>query len=216
MKTHRIPTLFALIAALFVVSGCAVETTDTESVAQAIYDLRRPGRVEILRGNNGKHYFHLKAGNGQIILQSQGYVAKAGAENGVESVKTNAIDLANYDLHEAKNGEWYFNLIAQNGQVIGTSETYVTKYNATRGMETVQRVTAKVLRYEAALNGGAGFELFEGKDGQLYFHLEAANHEIVLQSEGYASEAGARNGIDSVRDNGRVIDNYEILPASNG
>jgi len=216
MKTNRIATLLALILSAFIATGCAVETVDEENIAASTDELRAPGKFVIFVGKDGQFYFHLKSGNGQIILDSEGYVARAGAENGIESVKNNAVDAANFQLKEAKDGQWYFNLRAANYQVIGTSEMYVSKYNAKRGAKTVQRVVTKLLRYEAALNGGAAFEIFVGKDGQYYFHLEAANHEIILQSEGYVSYAGALNGVESVRTNGKDVANFDIEQASNG
>ncbi len=42
--------------------------------------------------SNGKFYFNLIAGNQQIIGNSQMYASKAGMENGIESVKTNAVE----------------------------------------------------------------------------------------------------------------------------
>ena len=36
--------------------------------------------------------FDLKATNGQVIAVSEGYKAKAGCENGIASVKKNAVD----------------------------------------------------------------------------------------------------------------------------
>ena len=36
--------------------------------------------------------FDLKATNGQVIAVSEGYKAKASCENGIESVKKNAVD----------------------------------------------------------------------------------------------------------------------------
>lgn len=47
-------------------------------------------RFEVLESKNGKHYFNLKATNGQIIGTSQMYESAAGCQNGVESVKKNA------------------------------------------------------------------------------------------------------------------------------
>lgn len=41
---------------------------------------------------NGKYYFNLKAGNGQIIGTSQMYETTAGRDKGIESVKDNAPD----------------------------------------------------------------------------------------------------------------------------
>jgi uncharacterized protein YegP (UPF0339 family) len=38
---------------------------------------------------------------------------------------------------------------------------------------------------------------FPGKDGKWYFHLKAANGEVVSQSEGYESREGAAKGIEA-------------------
>jgi len=58
-------------------------------------------------------------------------VDKAGAAGGIESVKQNAHDDTRYERNEAKEGQHFFNLLASNGQVIGTSEMY----KATASME---------------------------------------------------------------------------------
>ena len=50
------------------------------------------GKFEISKRSNGEYQFNLKAGNGQVILASQGYADKAGCKNGIESVKKNAPD----------------------------------------------------------------------------------------------------------------------------
>jgi uncharacterized protein YegP (UPF0339 family) len=50
------------------------------------------GRYDRLEAKNGKPYFNLKAGNGQIIGNSEMYESLASRENGIESVKKNAPD----------------------------------------------------------------------------------------------------------------------------
>lgn len=47
-------------------------------------------KFEILESKNGKHYFNLKATNGQIIGSSQMYETLASCKNGVASVMNNA------------------------------------------------------------------------------------------------------------------------------
>jgi uncharacterized protein len=42
-------------------------------------------------------------------------------------------------------------------------------------------------------------EPFEGKDGKWYWHLKAANGEIVSGSEGYETQGGAERGIDDAK-----------------
>ena len=87
---------------------------------------------------NDEYYFNLKAGNHEIILQSEGYKAKSGAENGIESVRLNAEEDVKFERLIAKNGQHYFNLKSGNGQVIGTSEMYATKASAENGIASVK------------------------------------------------------------------------------
>ena len=55
-------------------------------------------RYERLVSKSGKPYFVIKAGNHQVIGQSQQYESEAGRDNGIESVKKNAIDAVVVDL----------------------------------------------------------------------------------------------------------------------
>ncbi len=70
-----------------------------------------------------QYMFNLKAGNGEIVLTSERYTTKQGAQNGIASVKTNAPHEARYRRHDGRAGP-YFTLVAANGEVIGTSEAY--------------------------------------------------------------------------------------------
>lgn len=78
-------------------------------------------KYEIFKSErNNEFYFHLKAaGNSEIILQSEGYTRKASCLGGIESVKKNSQNEDNFDRLVAKNGEYYFNLVAGNGEIIG-------------------------------------------------------------------------------------------------
>ena len=49
-------------------------------------------RFESKTSSNGKHYFNLKAANGQIIGTSEMYESSSSRDNGIASVKTNAKD----------------------------------------------------------------------------------------------------------------------------
>lgn len=87
----------------------------------------------------GEWRFHLKAGNGEKILHSEGYKAEAGCDNGIASVKTNSQDDGKYVDLESSNGQHYFNLKASNGQVIGTSEMYTSTSGRDNGKASVKR-----------------------------------------------------------------------------
>jgi uncharacterized protein YegP (UPF0339 family) len=55
-------------------------------------------RYDRLVSKSGKPYFVIKAGNHQVIGQSQQYESEAGRDNGIESVKKNAPDGEIVDL----------------------------------------------------------------------------------------------------------------------
>jgi hypothetical protein len=48
------------------------------------------GKFELYKDRADKYRFRLKAGNGEIIAASEAYESKAGAQNGIQSVKDNA------------------------------------------------------------------------------------------------------------------------------
>ena len=85
------------------------------------------GKFELSKRKNGEFQFNLKAGNGEIILTSEGYTTKAACLNGIESVKKNSQEDSRYEKKEAANGKFFFNLKATNGQVIGTSQMYASE-----------------------------------------------------------------------------------------
>lgn len=48
---------------------------------------------EIFKGKRKQWYFRLRAGNGKIILQSEGYVQKRNAYKGIQSIY-NCVEVA--------------------------------------------------------------------------------------------------------------------------
>ena len=96
-------------------------------------------KFEITKRKNGEFQFNLKAGNGEIILTSEGYVAKDNCKKGIASVQKNAPLDERYDRKVAKNGSPFFNLKASNGQIIGSSEMYSGEAARDKGIESVKR-----------------------------------------------------------------------------
>ncbi len=95
------------------------------------------GKFEITTRKNGEFQFNLKATNGQVILTSQGYKTKANCINGIESVKKNSADEGRFERKVAADGRPFFNLIATNGQVIGSSQMYANETNMNNGIASV-------------------------------------------------------------------------------
>lgn len=97
-----------------------------------------------------------------------------------------------FELKKAKDGQFYFNLKAGNGQNILKSEMYKTKSGANNGIESVKKNSVLDERYDRR----------ESKKGEPFFVLLAANKQIIGQSELYSSAAAMENGIVSVKKNG--------------
>ena len=97
------------------------------------------GKFVITKGRDGKFYFNLKAGNGEVILTSQGYADKRGCENGIESVRKNGVDKARFETKDSSYGKSYFVLKAGNGEVVATGQAYTSMAGAKAGVAAVQR-----------------------------------------------------------------------------
>ncbi len=95
-------------------------------------------KFEIKKDKRGEFRFNLKAGNGQVILSSEGYKARSGCMNGIESVKKNSQEDARFERRETATGH-KFDLKSTNGQVIGTSEVYNSKAAMENGITSVKK-----------------------------------------------------------------------------
>lgn len=109
------------------------------------------GKFVITTRSNGEFQFNLKAGNGQVILTSEGYSAKASCLNGVESVRKNSAEDSRFERKESSNGKWFFNLKSTNGQIVGSSQMYESEASRDNGIESVKsNATEATVEDEAA------------------------------------------------------------------
>jgi len=65
---------------------------NVENQTEEGYETMTHPKFEMYQDKAGEFRFRLKARNGEIIGTSEGYTAKAGCLNGIESVKKNAAD----------------------------------------------------------------------------------------------------------------------------
>ncbi|MDL2214353.1 YegP family protein [Clostridia bacterium OttesenSCG-928-O13] len=111
--------------------------------------------------------------------------------------------MGSFKVKETKTG-FVFNLVASNGEVIGTSEVYSSKSACLNGVESVRK-NAPAANVEDQTAGESAknpkFEMYEDKAGEFRFRLKATNGEIILASEGYKAKASCKNGMESVRKN---------------
>ena len=107
-----------------------------------------------------------------------------------------------------------FNLVADNGQVVATSQVYASKDTCLKGIESVQANAPlapvedqTVMDFET--EECPKFEVYNDKAGKFRFRLKAGNGEIIAVSQAYKAKSSCANGIDSVRVNAVTADIVE-------
>ncbi len=99
-----------------------------------------------------------------------------------------------------------FNLVASNGQVIATSQTYKVLRSCLGGVNSV-RVNAPVAAIEDQTQEDwtkekcPKFQVYLDKAGEFRCRLLAKNGQNICHGEGYTQLRSCLNGIESVRKN---------------
>lgn len=99
--------------------------------------------------------------------------------------------MGKFIIKRRKNEEFQFNLKADNGQIILSSEGYTTKAACQNGIESVKKNSAN----------DASFDRKKSTNGKHYFNLKAANAQIIGVSEMYETIQSMEIGIASVKKN---------------
>lgn len=118
------------------------EETEDRAELEIEFEWSRPQRsarrpsFDLFKGSQGQWYFNLKAPNGEIILASEAYQTRGGAQGGIQAVKTNA-DPSSFDRRESQAGQPYFVLTAANNKIVGVSQMYKRRQNRDKGIDAV-------------------------------------------------------------------------------
>ncbi|WP_108869548.1 YegP family protein [Aquimarina aquimarini] len=94
-------------------------------------------------------------------------------------------------IRQMRNGQYYFNLKAVNGEVILSSEGYTSIQGCRNGVQSVKRNSINDSSYIRKI----------ASNGKHYFYLKAQNGEIIGTSEMYSSRQSMENGVESVKRN---------------
>lgn len=110
--------------------------------------------------------------------------------------------MSKFVITKRSNGEFQFNLKANNGEVILTSEGYVSKTGCEKGVESVIKNAPHDERYAKGIS----------VNNKHYFNLKGSNGQIIGTSEMYESALGRDRGIESVKNNAAkaVIDDQTV------
>ena len=98
-----------------------------------------------------------------------------------------------------------FDLKANNGEVIATSEVYTSEAACRKGIESVRTNALSAIEDQTVepieVQKHPKYEVYVDKAGEFRFRLKARNGEIIAVSEGYKQKPSCLNGIDSVKRN---------------
>lgn len=99
--------------------------------------------------------------------------------------------MGTFHITTRSNGEVQFNLKADNGQVILSSEGYTSMAACENGIESVRKNATEEGRFERK----------ESSNGKFYFNLKAGNGQVIGTSQMYEADNSRDNGIESVMKN---------------
>lgn len=85
--------------------------------------------------------------------------------------------MGKFVIRRRRNGEYQFDLIADNGQIILASEGYITLDACKNGIESVKKNAPILARYDKLISS----------NGRYYFNLKASNGQIIGTSASYDS-----------------------------
>lgn len=157
-----------------------------------------PLQYQLNQTANGKYNLRLRAGNYAVIAFTQAYSTKSSAQRAIGScvralttyldkVESNTSG-ARVEVFATQSG-FHFNLHAQNGETVLSSETYTTAAAAWNGAFAIQDASA--------LDGA--FTVKTSTDNRFYFTLTAENGQVVGVSQMYTTRESANAGIASVK-----------------
>ena len=106
--------------------------------------------------------------------------------------------MGKFVIKQAKNGV-KFDLKANNGEVIASSEVYTTLSACKNGIESVRKNSAVAGIEDQTAAGfetlkNPKFEIYTDKAGEFRFRLKAANGQIIATGEGYKEKKSCKNG----------------------
>ncbi len=99
--------------------------------------------------------------------------------------------MGKFEIKKDNGGKFRFNLKAANGQIILSSQGYITKAACENGIESVKKNS----------QDDSMFSRKEAKDGSPYFNIKASNGQVIGTSEMYSGSSAMENGISSVKNN---------------
>ena len=112
--------------------------------------------------------------------------------------------MGKYVITRNPKGKYHFDLVSKNGEVILSSQMYVARKGALKGVRSTVK-NAKIAPVEDRTTKEykacpiPKFVIEKGRDKKIYFELVANNGKAIGKSQGYTTMAAAKAGIKSVK-----------------
>jgi len=213
---------------------------EVETLSADLDDLHdSKATFELYEDKGGKFRWRLRHRNSNIIADSaQGYTRRTNAQNGIESVRRNALggalleleteleestdeaeegvvayppgeSKATFEVYEDNAGEYRWRLKHTNGNIIADcGGGYTERREAEAGVE---RVRERVGPAQYLRADPTAYEVYQDSADEWRWRLIHKNGRILADGgEGYDSRSGARDAVDRVRTALESGDDYEF------
>lgn len=113
--------------------------------------------------------------------------------------------MGKFVIKSAKTGV-KFDLKANNGQVIASSQVYKSLKSCRNGVASVAKNAPIAAVEDQTVEGfeaqkNPKFQIYQDKAGEFRFRLTAKNGQIIAVGEGYTTMKNCVNGVNSVKKN---------------
>lgn len=113
--------------------------------------------------------------------------------------------MGKFEIKSSADGGYMFNLKANNGQVICTSQVYSSLDACKKGTDSIKRFCMSEIEDQTSaspdVKKNPKYEVYLDKASEFRFRLKASNGEIIAASQGYNNKSSCMNGIESIQVN---------------
>lgn len=117
-----------------------VDLVDADAKQASIIEITttedKPGGKYVVEKYDGEFSWALKASNGQILCQAEGFTSKAGCQYSIDMVKRN-IKEGTFKCIKDKSGHYCYKLYTPNGRICAIGESYNSKEAAISAANSV-------------------------------------------------------------------------------
>lgn len=97
------------------------------------------GKYEITKSSSGNYYYVLKAPNSETILVSEQFTSYSAVKSAIQQSMASCNKVDKFRKRESSNGKPYFNLVAANGAILGSSQLYSSNASLENGIESARK-----------------------------------------------------------------------------